>query len=205
MNRATLARFDQLETELAQQDRAQKDAQAWRRGFLERAGAELQQPAELLERAEAGDEAARATLAAVLAERPAFVAAQGSFLRRAEDALLDATSGGSWLLRQTRRSTLKRLQDGIAGPSPTPIEAELAHCLAMSLVESEHLATLAHRGNTSDALDRRRTRAHARAMSAARTLATVRRLALPMLQVNLAQQQVNVGTMAAATSRRSNS
>ena len=186
-------RINEIKTALTSEDRDRKDAEAWRKAFLARATTELGQPSEVIERAEAGDPGARSALASALDQSPAFVAREGSFLRRAEQALLDATSAASWVLRETRRRTLEALLHGIAGPAPTPLEAALAHCVAMSLVEAEHLETLAHRGRGADeALDRRRSRAHARAMSAARTLATVRRLARPFVQVNVAQQQVNV-------------
>ena len=97
-----------------------------------------------------------------------------------------------WVLKESRRRMLPVLQREIAGQNPTPLEAALAHCVAVSLIEVEHLAALAYQRPASDAFDRRRSRAHARAMSAARTLATLRRLAIPVVQVNIAREQVNV-------------
>jgi hypothetical protein len=48
----------------------------------------------------------------------------------------------------------------------------------MSLVQSEHA-------------QRRMDRAHRRFLNTVKTLATVRRLALPAVQINVARQQVN--------------
>jgi hypothetical protein len=151
----------------------------------------------VFDRAFQGDAEAQATITAALDRKPAYVARVGSFMARTEKALLDATSDADWTLRETRTRTLRVMVRDIAGPNPTPLEAALAHCFAMSFTEADHLATVALRARGStDEFDRRRTRAHARAMSAARTLATVRRLALPVVQVNVAQRQVNVATAA---------
>lgn len=178
-------RLAEIEEAFSGQKKAKADAEAWRQRFTKRAAEQLGQPLALVERADAGDAEAQVAIVKAMDARPELVATDGSFTLRAEEALLDATSAASWSLKEARRRSVRALRDEIAGPKPSALEAALAHSLAMSLVEAEHLTTLAHRGNASEALDRRRTRAHARAMSAARTLALVRRLALPMLRVNV--------------------
>lgn len=183
--KALMHRIYDLLDDDAGKKRTAADADAWRKGFTSRAAEQLGQPVALIERADAGDADARAAVLAALDNAAELVAADGSFTLRAEEALLDATSAASWSLREARRRGLRKLRDEIAGPAPTALEAALAHSLAMSLVEAEHLTTLAHRGNGSEALDRKRTRAHGRAMSAARTLALVRRLALPAVRFNV--------------------
>lgn len=189
MRKEILDRVVMLEEEHAGRKRAETDAAAWRKRFTERAAQQLGQPLALVERADAGDPAAQAMILAAIEQRPELVATDGSFTLRAEEALLEATSAASWSLKEARRRNLRNLRDEIAGPKPTALEAVLAHSLVMSLLEAEHLTTLAHRGNASEALDRRRTRAHGRAMSAARTLALVRRAMLPTVRVSIANQE----------------
>lgn len=175
--------------------REDKRAARWWADYRRRAVSDLGVPADVIERANNDDAEAQACVTAALDRSPEFVAHAGDFMARTEEALVLATSGGDWTLREARTRTLRAMVRQIAGPAPTALEAQLAHCVAMSLVEADNLATEALRHGSTDRLDRRRTRAHARAMSAARTLATVRRLALPVVQVNLAQQQVVAGTI----------
>ena len=98
------------------------------------------------------------------------------------------------------RDELNGFAAELAGPNPSPVELALAETAAtawfalrmfearysssatsgdgMSLAQSEHA-------------QRRIDRAHRRYLSTLKTLAAVRRLALPALQINVASQQVN--------------
>lgn len=93
------------------------------------------------------------------------------------------------------------LADELAGPCPTPIEQTLAMTAAICETELRILQAGEHSSQTrsiaqSDHAQRRLNRAHSRYLSTLKTLATVRRLALPSVQVNVAhQQQVNNGVM----------
>lgn len=86
-----------------------------------------------------------------------------------------------------RRQAQKRREE-LAGPDPTPIERTLADqavvCefdLSYCQICISEADILGHRA-TATLYDRRRQRAHKRLMSALKTLATVRRLALPHIQ-----------------------
>jgi hypothetical protein len=86
----------------------------------------------------------------------------------------------------------------LAGPTPTPVEQVLADtaatCWFAFRMHEAHNAGCGTNGMTnsqSDHNQRRLDRAHRRLLSTLRTLATVRRLALPSLQINVARQQVN--------------
>jgi hypothetical protein len=103
----------------------------------------------------------------------------------------------------TKRKLKKELCDfaaELAGPTPSPVERVLAETAATcwfafrmheahyaSGVRSEDGMTLAQ----SEHAQRRLDRAHRRMLSTLKTLATVRRLAVPLVQVNVARQQVN--------------
>jgi hypothetical protein len=86
----------------------------------------------------------------------------------------------------------------LAGPDPTPLERLLVerivacwlqlHYIDIRLPQSEAKLTM----KQVEYLEDRRDRAHRRYLSAIKTLATVRKLALPVLQVNIAKKQVNV-------------
>ncbi len=85
----------------------------------------------------------------------------------------------------------------LAGSDPSPTEQLLCEVagtnwLAMRVFELHHACAV--KGSTpakaTDALDRRITRAQRRLTSALRTLAAIRRVSPPAIQVNVASQQV---------------
>lgn len=85
----------------------------------------------------------------------------------------------------------------LAGPSPTPLERLLVERIVASWLQTYHYDILcAQAGNITidqgDYMQRRQDRAHKRYLSAIKSLAVVRRLLRPSVQVNIAQQQVNV-------------
>jgi hypothetical protein len=68
------------------------------------------------------------------------------------------------------------------------VTCELAAAYADQLAHENDVISIAQ----ADYLQRRQDSAHRRLLSACRTLATVRRLTIPAVQLNVAQQQVNV-------------
>src|SRR5262249_19207733 len=108
-----------------------------------------------------------------------------------------AGKSGNQGTKESLREDLRGLADELAGPSPSPAERMLADVAAtswfayrlhearyvndamsgeMSLMQSEHA-------------QRRMDRAHRRFLSTVKALATVRRLAVPALQINVAHRQ----------------
>jgi hypothetical protein len=91
------------------------------------------------------------------------------------------------------------LADSMAGPAPNPVEKLLAETAATSwfafrIHEAQYAAGITGDGMTlaqSEHAQRRMDRAHRRFLSTVKTLSTVRRLALPNVQINVARQQVN--------------
>jgi hypothetical protein len=91
---------------------------------------------------------------------------------------------------------LDLLKAELAGPNPTPLERLLVErVVACWLQVQDADMRYAQAKNPSieqgDYYQRRMDRAHRRYLSAIRTLATVRKLALPVLQVNLVSAPVN--------------
>jgi hypothetical protein len=116
--------------------------------------------------------------------------------------LIDWAGGkdGNKKTKASLREELCDLATELAGPSPSPAERVLAETAATSWfafrlheaqyagsVKSENGMTLAQ----SEHAQRRIDRAHRRFLSTVKTLAAVRRLALPAVQINVARQQVN--------------
>jgi hypothetical protein len=102
------------------------------------------------------------------------------------------------LVAEAFRQKLDSVRAELEGPNPTPIERLLAEraSICWFLMHRYELAcaTNAQGWNIpqADLQHRKIDKAHARFLSAVRTLAQVRKLALPTLQLNIAKNQVNV-------------
>jgi hypothetical protein len=101
--------------------------------------------------------------------------------------------------KELLRDELCEFRDKLAGPNPSPIETVLADTaatcwFAFRMHEAQYAGTVSGDGMSltqSEHAQRRMDRAHRRFLSTLKTLASVRRLALPALQINVARQQVN--------------
>jgi hypothetical protein len=121
----------------------------------------------------------------------------------AAEALVDWAAGRAEEDRETRRDLERELReyaDRLAGASPSPAESLLAETVAMAWfalrMHEAHFFSASTPGggltfNQAKFHLTKIDRAHARLMSALKTLATVRRLAVPAVQINVARQQVN--------------
>jgi hypothetical protein len=158
----------------------------------------------LLERAQAGDASTLPELLKLL-ENPAFVDRLGANLaEEAERSLLKAAAGQNLLLEETVRRKMQLLRAELAGPNPTSIERLLVErVVACWLQVQDADMRYAQAKNLSQQwgtyYQRRMDRAHRRYLSAIKTLAVVRKLAIPVLQVNIAGKQVNVATPCVVT------
>jgi hypothetical protein len=121
--------------------------------------------------------------------------------RWAEDRLFDLAAGSAPdEEKRGYKHELLAFADELAGPDPTPIEATLAKTaalcwFAMRVAEAQHASYLKAPHVTPDGAEFRQRRlghAHRRYLSTLRTLAQVRKLARPSVQVNLARNQVNI-------------
>ncbi|MDP3238680.1 MAG: hypothetical protein Q8N26_38175 [Myxococcales bacterium] len=156
----------------------------------------------LIERARAGDKStAPAVKALVLANAElARVAGDMSFI--VELGWVRLFAGKDVLAREAMTSELDRLKSSLAGPAPSAIERVLVDRVAACWVQANYAdATEATHGDRTIAQAelalKRQTMAHKRLLSALKTLAEVRRLMVPTLQVNIAEQQVNVAAVGA--------
>lgn len=156
----------------------------------------------LVFRAQGGDRTAAPQLRALFDRDPdRLIRLGGGDVAASVKALLVEKAAGAKEIftKEAIARHLERMLDELAGPSPTPIERLLAERAALCWIELHGLDAQVvrrrseeHTGRPIEALDRARDRAQRRYLAALRSLAQVRRLAVPVLMVNLARnQQIN--------------
>ena len=158
----------------------------------------------LLTRAIAGDEESQATLIGFM-DRPdlgpdlcrKIVNLFGDVRHYAESTVIAAAAGENEMIRKALQTKMNRLIAELAGPDPTPIERLLAEraafCWLVVWKYEHHLANAKDLPSKREEFHHRRIdAAHRRYLSSLRTLAAVRKLAMPAVQVNIGQNQVNV-------------
>jgi hypothetical protein len=99
---------------------------------------------------------------------------------------------------EASQAKLTSLRKELEGPNPTPIERMLVeravHCwFIVNVYETFYIQSTDLSIKQADFQVRRIDAAHKRFLSSVATLARVRKLALPSLQVNIGAAQVNVG------------
>jgi hypothetical protein len=156
----------------------------------------------LVERARKGDESTLPGLRKMLVNPVAINMLGGNLSEQAQRALVKAAAGENVAFREGLLCKLKALQAELAGTAPTPLERLLVErvvtCwLFLYYAEAMMAQTLKESMERCEFHQRRVDRAHKRYLSAMRTLAQVRKLAVPMLQVNVARKQVNIAAPAA--------
>jgi hypothetical protein len=148
----------------------------------------------LLVRADKGDETALAPLRELLKVPGAANALGGDLAHRARTALIGKLSGKSVLCKEALESKMELMRIELAGSNPTPLESLLVDRILTCWLHLHHLEILySHKENMTLEVgihfQRCIDRAHKRYLSAIKTLAVIRRLALPALQVNIANKQ----------------
>lgn len=151
----------------------------------------------MVSRANDGDESALRELRPILDMVPALADDLGNLARIALSAWLDRTAGTQLGFRAALGRKAELLRDDMTQPSDGPLEALLVeritvcwlHLWYAEGIYARKMETL--EGEWSEHYQRRIDRAQRRYLQAIRTLAQVRRLAVPSVQVNIAEQQVN--------------
>jgi len=160
----------------------------------------------LMEAAKAGDKRVIQRLRELLETQPGAWEELGDLAGHAEAAQLQLIAGDNGLLKEAVRAKLAVLRAELEGPECPPLERLLVQrilaCWLQVTYADAKYADEASRLTLAqgDYFQRRQDRAHRRLLSAIRTLAMVRKLPLPLLQLNVAQQ-VNVGQEAVGRER----
>jgi hypothetical protein len=150
----------------------------------------------LLKRANRGDESCLPEVRAWLDAVPGLVEANGSPARHLINDLVEGYAK-DLVVREAAHRKLAEVRASLEGPNPSPLERLLAERAAVcwflvNRYEKQYARSTDLNIRQADYHQRRIDAAHRRFLSAVKTLASVRRLALPALQINLARQQVNV-------------
>ncbi len=152
----------------------------------------------LVDRANQGDTSVLPALRKVFDEHPALWEEQGDLARVVEAAWLKRMCGKDELFKESVSRTLRALRKEVRGPTPSPLERLLVDrigvCwLALHYAEAIYAQSM---GDTTlkqgEYYQDRIDRSQKRYLAAIRALAQLRRLQLPTVQVNVAEQQVNV-------------
>ena len=125
--------------------------------------------------------------------------------RQTEHSLIELYNGDDVLGRQMTARRLKLMRRELAGNNPTPLEKLLIDRIALCWLHL-HLCeiVLAQKSNGMSLAQacyhqRRLDSANKRYLSSIKALAQVRKLQLPNVQVNIAEKQVNIGEVKAAS------
>ena len=152
---------------------------------------------QLYEHANTGNPEALELLRKQYQDKPELARIRGNMARTARESRLkqilgDKAQGTALAIRKKMQDIVKQ----VAGDKPTPLERLLAERVAMcwldvqdhelrySMLENDTLTKYEWRSRMLD-------RAHHRYLAAIKALATVRKLSVPVLQVNIAEKQIN--------------
>jgi hypothetical protein len=154
---------------------------------------------DLINRAEAGDEKTLPVLREMLKIPGTVEMLGGNLALQAEHSFVNGAAGNNLAFREALLTKLQAMRAELAGSNPTPVEQLLVERVVACWLQVQD-ADVRYAQRQKEATWReaefgmeRMDRAHRRFLSAVRTLALVRKLALPVLQVNIARKQVNVG------------
>lgn len=154
----------------------------------------------VIKRAAKGDERCLPEVQALLndpEEGPGWLEAAGSPVEWLRRSIIGKMAGKHLLVQEAARKKLDGVQADLEGPNPTPVERLLAERAALCWLTlnwyEERFVNASDMSITqADYFQRRIHRAHQRFLSAVETLARVRKLAGPTLQLNIARNQVNM-------------
>lgn len=153
----------------------------------------------IVERAQSGDETAMPALREMLDRVPSIREVLGADLDRTVEYSISKSLGGenNLAFREAMKRKLAALRKELEGPTPSATERLLVdRIIACWLQVQEADLRYAQSGDCSfkqaDYHQRRQNSAHWRFLSALKTLAMVRKMGLPVLQLNIGRNQVNV-------------
>jgi hypothetical protein len=158
---------------------------------------ELADLKKLIERAQRGDETSLPALRRMLLDPTAVDKFGGDLAEQAEISFVRAAAGDNLLFRESLTRKLELLRAELAGPNPMPLERLLVERIVACWLQLQdadiRYAQAKDLGLKWGAYYQdRMDRAHRRYLSAIKTLAMVRKLAAPVVQVNIAKKQINV-------------
>jgi hypothetical protein len=160
---------------------------------------------QLMSKAQNGDAAAARELFKRIDAAPAGAGAAileiGDIAETARGAMINTLSGDNQLFKETTHRKTKSLCEELAGENPSPMEKLLAENVALCWLNLHYYETIyaqnmkEYSRSQAEFHQKRIDRAHRRYLAAIKTLAQVRKLQLPSVQLNIGEKQVNIGQM----------
>jgi hypothetical protein len=132
----------------------------------------------------------------------------GDLAKQSQLALINKFSGQNLLFKESLIRKLGLLREELAGPNPTPLERLLVERIVACWLHLHQLEMIyASKEGMSLELENHYqssiSSAQKRYLASIKTLALVRKLVVPVLQVNIARKQVNVAGSCVATGSES--
>lgn len=151
----------------------------------------------LIDRAQKGDKSAVPALRELLQDAKNVDALGGDLPRQAQYALINNLAGKNLLYKESLNRKIELLRADLGSDQATPLERLLIDHIVTCWLHVNLLELFrTNRENLSiemaDYFERSLTQANRRYLAAVKTLATIRKLAVPVLQVNIAKKQVNI-------------
>ena len=152
---------------------------------------------DLVQRGMQGDREVLPALRTFLETEPALWREVGTCVVEVERTWMQLLTGEDLVAREILLRQLQALKEEVGGPASTPLERLLVDRIALCWLQVQQADLLAARQVSQRAawVEQRQDRAQARFLAAIKALAQVRKLLKPgpLVQVNIAQQQVNMG------------
>ena len=151
----------------------------------------------LVQRGMDGDRTVLPALRELLTTRPELWRHLRTLGMQVEHAWIQVLAGTDLVSQEVLAQQLQMLKVELGGPSPTPLEQILVERIVVCWLQMQQADLWAARHVTQHDTwsEQRQDRAQGRLLAAVKALAQVRKLLRPgtAIQVNIAQQQVNVG------------
>lgn len=151
---------------------------------------------DLVTRAEKGDRSTLPAIRKLFTDR-IFLDIAGNLALQVQEAVIDSAGGQSLPFKEGIACKMKQLRGDLCGTNSSPLEKLLVerivlcwltlHDAEIRFARAKEL-TIRQATYWQDRIDR----AHRRYLTAMKTLATVRKLALPSLQINIGKRQTNI-------------
>jgi hypothetical protein len=153
---------------------------------------------QLIGLAERGDSKALVEVRQLFDLAPERWSAFGDVAANAQQSWVRVVSGENELVNEAVHRQLDRMKAELAGPSPTPLEGLLVDRILTCWIALQYAETIYAQNmsklsiNQAEFHQRRLDRAQRRYLDAIKGLVLVRRMLVPIVQVNIGERQVNL-------------